>query len=348
MRPTGRQLIARRPAAFRFLVLFFLLLSAVPALAEEKFTFAAAGDFGAVKNTDGVLKGVSKSGADFLLMLGDLSYNDVQPEKAWGDYVRKFLGKDLPVQILSGNHEENGEAGTIDEFVKVFPDRMLSSGIYGKEYYFDYPKDAPFARFIQLSPDLDFAGTGKFSYALGSEHFDWLDSAIDGARKQGIRWIIVSMHKDCITMGNKSCEVGADLFNQLLRKKVDVILQGHDHNFQRSWPLILGPACPSLAPDSFEPACSVKTSLHDYKKGDGTILSILGTGGRPNYPLNPSDTERGYFAAPSSPSKKELHGFGLFEISRERLSFRFIQTNGHAPEAKDRFEITSDGPDLIQ
>ncbi len=44
-------------------------------------------------------------------------------------------------------------------------------------------------------------------------------STIDNARLDSeIRWIVV-MHKDCVSVGGKSCEVGIDLWNLLMQKK---------------------------------------------------------------------------------------------------------------------------------
>ncbi len=41
---------------------------------------------------------------------------------------------------------------------------------------------------------------------------------IDEAQSQGL-WTIVGMHKNCITTGEKSCEIGAPLFNVLVGAK---------------------------------------------------------------------------------------------------------------------------------
>ena len=48
------------------------------------------------------------------------------------------------------------------------------------------------------------------------------------------------MHKPCITVGQYDCDPGPDLFNMLVSKKVDLILSGHEHIYQRSHQLALG------------------------------------------------------------------------------------------------------------
>ena len=42
------------------------------------------------------------------------------------------------------------------------------------------------------------------------------------------------MHKPCLSMGEYACDPGADLVNLLLQKKVDVVLSGHEHIYQRT------------------------------------------------------------------------------------------------------------------
>ena len=44
-----------------------------------------------------------------------------------------------------------------------------------------------------------------------------------------------------------ACEPGADLTNLLLPKKVDLVLTGHEHIYQRTKQLALGAGCTSLA-----------------------------------------------------------------------------------------------------
>ena len=56
----------------------------------------------------------------------------------------------------------------------------------------------------------------------------------------------MGMHKVCLTMGIKSCEIGASLLNVLIDRKVDLIIQGHDHSYQRSKQLALGPNCTAV------------------------------------------------------------------------------------------------------
>src|SRR5690349_12620739 len=103
------------------------------------------------------------------------------------------------------------------------------------------------------------------------------------------------MHKNCVSVGAYYCNVHAELFDLLLTKKVDLILQAHDHTYQRSRQLTTGAACPTILLDGFEPGCVASDGENGaYLKGAGAISVIVGTGGAELYEVNPADPEASY------------------------------------------------------
>jgi len=99
---------------------------------------------------------------------------------------------------------------------------MGSTGTYGKEYFFDHPAAAPLMRVIMISPSMTMPDGTLYDYSPGTAHWQWLVDAIDGARAAGIRWITVGMARNCISTGEKGCEIGPDVFNMLVDKRVDL------------------------------------------------------------------------------------------------------------------------------
>lgn len=189
------------------------------------FVFTAAGDYGSSKDTTATLDLIARSDADFNLALGDLSYADV-PETEWCDYVRSRVGETFPFQLVAGNHEDDfGEDGHITEFAACLPDKMDSAGNYPEEYYFDY---RGLARFIMISPDLTIDEKHYF-YGDSNKHYDWLAETIDDARAAGIPWVVVGMHKNCLSVGAYYCNIYQELMSLLVKKKVDLVLHAHDH-----------------------------------------------------------------------------------------------------------------------
>ncbi len=326
---------------------FFSLPGAFGKTPEDSFVFTAVGDFGATPNTTAVLEGISGTDSSFHLAVGDLSYNQIRPESAWRDYVRAHLRKNLPFEVLSGNHEENGYNGLIDDFTKVFPDELGAVGDYGKEYTFDFPKINPLARFILISPATHFKVGGTYSYDKGNKHYAWLSKQIDGARNSGIRWVIVGMHKNCLSAGSKSCEIGEDLLNLLVKKKVDLVLQGHDHNYQRTKALGTGGACQEIRAGFYNPACVADAGKKDevFEKGAGTIIVIVGTGGHSNYSIDKRDPEAPYFAKLIGDKHHPTYGFGLFTVSADEIKGKFVPCKKGLLSLlfKDEFHIVDSG-----
>ncbi len=235
------------------------------------FRFGAAGDMGGVGAAAVSFAALAQDKPDFFLAIGDLSYDDIAPEKAWCNFVKKQLGDTYPFEVLVGNHEElpTSHSGFIDNFAKCLPDRLGEQGRYAHRYYFDYPADAPMARFIFIDPDLP-RGKEDAEYCRSGDksNCNWLKGRIDEAQSQGL-WTIVSMHKVCISAGEKPCEVGGELLNLLLDRKVDLVLQGHEHGYQRTKQLGLGEGCPELEPDVYNAACIASDGRGD-SGGDGS------------------------------------------------------------------------------
>lgn len=259
--------------------------------------------------------------------------------------MQSRVGSSFPFELLSGNHEDGGELqdGLIDNFTQCLPDRLGAVGTYGKEYYFDYPTASPIARFIMISPDLTFTNGGAYSYAAGTDHYNWVSNTIDSARAAGIKWVIVGMHKVCISMGIASCDIGNDLFNLLVSKKVDLILQAHDHNYQRSKQLALNSTtCPAIQAETYNSNCVVNDgSTGNYTEGAGPVDVIIGTIGEGLFNLDTSDGDAGYFAKWMGGNINPTNGLAKFTLTSDQLTVSASFTGFTAPNNfSDSFTIT--------
>jgi hypothetical protein len=224
---------------------------------------------------------------------------------------------------VAGNHEDDfGEHGRIGEFAACLPDRMNSVGDYAKEYYFDYEG---LARFVMISPDLTIDGEHYF-YGGANEHYEWVADAIDGARAAGIPWVIVGMHKNCLSVGAFYCNVYQELMSLLVEKKVDLVLHAHDHTYQRTRQLATDPSsCPVLEVDSFDEDCVVDDGEDDaYERGAGTVSVVAGTGGADLYEIDAHDPETGYFVEWMGANSEPRKGFVRFAVSAKEISAEFV------------------------
>ena len=323
----------------------------------SSFSFAAAGDMGYSPDAKATLDAVNASGSDFFLHLGDTAYDQIAPETAWCKFVTDAVGVDFPYQLIAGGHDMNQGQGEIENYAACLPDHMHSTGTYAKQYYFDHPADHPLARVIMISPSMPFR-EGTYDYSAGSPRYQWLADAIDGARSAGIPWVVVGMARDCISAGEKWCEIGADVFNLLVDKRVDLILQAHEHGYERSKQLTTGPGCPAIPLDRSADAACIADDGADglYTKGNGPVVVIDGTAGIDLRPMNPNDPEApdfvklmgircgaGVGSVPCfSPSTK---GFMQYTITPSQLQAKFVPTARGS--FTDSFTITGLAPSMV-
>ncbi len=319
-----------------FLVAVYLASNlAIPqppvAAQTASFVFTAAGDYSFSDDAAATLREIGAAAPVFNLALGDLSYSNTRLESEWCQFVKDNInagagkpagdpfGQTFPFQLVTGNHENDpvGDDGYIDNFAACLPDRMNSVisqyGKYGREYYFDYQS----VRIIMAGAD-NADGADPYKYDVGSNHYNWLRDTIVEAKSAG-KWVIVGVHKDCITMGIMTCSIGSDMMNLLIDERVDLVLQGHDHNYQRSKQL----TCATVG--SFSSACVVDDGADGvYARGAGTVFVIVGTGGTGLLDVNESDPEAGYFASWMGRNSNPRKGVLKVMLSDTSLSAQFV------------------------
>lgn len=333
----------RRGLGICALTLLLLSGAAVGAPSPTYVHFTAAGDVGMSTTTTGaVLEGLAAAAPDVHFALGDLSYGTTGQEQAWCDFVKARVGEGFPFELLAGNHESNGLNGNINDFSACLPNQLPGlSGTYGRQYYVDVPQEDPLVRFVMISPALPFPDGTTWTYPVGSARYSWTAAAIDGARVADIPWVVVGMHKPCLSLGVYSCDVGSGLINMLLAKKVDVVLSGHEHMYQRTKQIGLGTGCASLAIGSFDADCVVDGDS-SLVAGAGTVFATIGTGGvTPLRDVSTSDAEAGYFAAVSGANQDPVHGYGDFDVTPDELRMTLVPTTG---TFTDGFTLTRGAP----
>jgi PKD repeat protein len=327
----------------RALLLALLILvlgthvSAAPQPGRVHFT--AVGDFASTTNAGAVLTKIDALDSDFTLALGDLSYGAATAEETWCNFVKARVGQGYPFELVSGNHESNGQNGDINDFAACLPNQLPGAiGTYGKQYYVDVPADNPIVRFVMISPGLPFPD-GNTDYSEGSARYLWTAQAIDSARASGVPWVVVGMHKPCITVGKYLCESGSDVFNLLLEKKVDLILSGHEHTYQRSHQLAQRSGCTTLAPQpaAYDSDCVVDTD-GTFAAGAGSVAMVVGTGGNSLYDITAGDPESNYFAATAGLNKSPTWGALDVTATDQSLQASFAQAAGAS--FSDSFTIT--------
>lgn len=297
------------------------------------FTFAASGDLGANRHTSANLRMLNRSAARFFLALGDLDYDQTPTDRAWCGYVKRGLPAKFPrypFEVLVGNHEEDGgEDGRIANFARCLPDRLHSDigprSRYGAEYSFTYPRHRPLMKVIMIAPGMRVNGV-QYSYTRGTPHRRWLSREIRQARTRGIHWVVVGMHYPCITTGLHQCDAGEGILNFLVRRRVDLVLVGHNHMYERSKQLRLSKRCRHIGPRDFDAGCVADAGRDGrYREGRGTVFITAGTFGGHKREGGGKEPDRPYFAAVNDQS----YGFVRYRVRRGSIHGRYVRSAGH-------------------
>lgn len=288
-------------------------------------SFTAAGDFGLGTTGKSVLKAMGSSKPDFTHLLGDLAYVETT---AGANSFCTNANAALPGmsnEVLMGNHDV-AQAST---YISCLPDKL---GVTGPKYGWQYVIDQGPVRVIATAAGLDQSGVVK-TYNVGTPEYNWVSQQIDAAKAAG-DWVVVSMHKPCISVGAHQCTTTSpnyaprDLTNLLLAKKVDVVIAAHDHNYSRTHQ-ITG----SVTSNTSAALTRVDTD-GSFVAGKGTVFLVLGNGG-----YNPRSIISNAFTSSMAKSWSGGYlGYGKFAATDSALSFTEVPVGSSTKT--DAFSIT--------
>ena len=220
---------------------------------EENFNFAAAGDFGCSTNTKNTVENMQSKEPEIVLALGDLSYHSTAD--CWFDMMSPIKDK---LMITLGHHDvEDGQA-KMDQYLNSF-------GLEKPFYSYEYNK----VHFLVMS--------AKSVYYKGSEQYNFiLEDLKKASENKDVNWIVVSSYGPPYTSPSEHTAFKElrDVYHPIFEKYgVDLVLSGHNHNYQRTHPITYNPN------DSSEPVVTNDRSTEYNSQKDGIVFAIVGTGG---------------------------------------------------------------------
>jgi hypothetical protein len=258
----------------------------------------------------------------FHLLNGDLCYANLNPHfqpEVWRDFGNnnQASAANRPWMPCLGNHEvefNNGVQGfesyltryTLPNNHTAFPGRWYSFRV-GSALFISLDADdvifqdgaafvggpaplapAPSTGNPPIEPGTSFYVRG---YSGGAQT-RWLEHTLrDAGESEDIDWIIVQMHQDALSSsktGNGSDKGLRQAWLPLFdRYRVDLVLCGHDHDYERSFPVrgcnhnvgtdvVTGATVDTLQPN---PVVSMDPVNGTFDTSQGTIHLILGGGG---------------------------------------------------------------------
>ena len=225
---------------------FTLQPRAVPETArrEDLKWIGLVADMGLEESTytrQSLLRNTEANIMDLVVHGGDISYaDDYFPGKnnsyVWVQYMQEIQAITASTLYMTcpGNHEAQFNFAAYTNWLSM-PTKASDS-----QSQFFYSFDHAGVHFAMISTEHDFS--------QGSEQYKWLERDLEKAhlsRHLGVPWIVVVGHRplycSSVTLSRR-CTEEAPVYRQrieplLHRFSVDVYMCGHNHNYERSYPV---------------------------------------------------------------------------------------------------------------
>ena len=203
-------------------------------------------------------------------------------------------------------------------------DQSVYAQLFGQSDGWFYSFDKQGVHFVALNTEEAFEP--------GSSQYKFIDQDLQSASgRSNVNWIIVYFHQPMYTSPSHHPPVSSlrNAYHPLFDKyDVDLVLQGHNHNYQRSFP---------IAYNSVDPSQPIVTSSDNavYNDPRGQIYAEVGTAGQESYSLDGTSsfiarqtTTTGGFLDVAFPNGQKMKG-------------TFYDNSG---SVKDEFTIQKSGP----
>ena len=272
------------------------------------FNFVAVGDWGCTPDTTSVVTAINNLNPERVLGLGDYSY--ANSPNCWYNEIAPIESKmQNPSTVALGNHETvDGSSTHLDSggrtgFLNHF-------GLTNTYYSFNYQN----VHFLVMDTESPYSSTSaQYTFVK--------NDLIQASNNSTIGWIVAYFHKPMYTSpALHAALIGMRAIYQPLfdQYSVDLVLQAHNHAYERTKPLHFN----SVVTDN---------NATSYTNPSGQIYVTIGTGGmslRNWYDINSNVVQ-------------QLDTFGYLNVdvinSGRTLDAKFYGTNG---VIRDQFSIT--------
>ena len=259
---------------------------------SNNFSFGTAGDWGSNSDTAATASNIASHQNQIVIGLGDFCYCG-SPDSWWNGPLAPI--NHLMFRGAQGNHDADNSGSS--EYLRLFGQNNWTSSFNYKNVHF-VPIDT------ESNPDAAA-----------------LDKDLATARQNpNIKWIVAFYHKPIYTSPTNHEPDEAGIKNIVVplfdKYHVDLVLQAHNHNYQRSYPL-KADTITETKPDSV------------YQSPKGSIYMVVGTGGQDFYPL---DGQAPYIQNQFT----AIPGFLKVDVSDTSLKGTFFANDG---TIKDTFAI---------
>jgi len=290
---------------FEIIVLSVILVSMIcmnhflsrHAIAKEiPFNFVAVGDLDCNNNSKQTINNTIDKKPEIFLALGDIYY-DCKPN----EFRDAFSSLNDILYMTIGNH---------DSWSKF-------AGLYhlpNNRPFYSYDKGN--VHFLSISTESDLQ--------QNSTQYDFINTDLDiASQNESIGWIIVLAHKPFISSETEHIpeEENLKIYPPLFAKYgVDLVIQAHLHNYQRTFPILL---------DNFSNPMIV-TKNNTINEGTGVLYVTTGGGGHDLHQFNST----------SPYVQTQYSDYGILDVDAAENSLKLnAYTNKDFRTPKDTFTI---------
>nr|CCA24554.1 Iron(III)zinc(II) purple acid phosphatase putative [Albugo laibachii Nc14] len=283
--------------------------------------FALIGDLGQTEFSKRTLEYISSRKKDLraIFHAGDLSYAD-SDQPRWDSWAKMVepIASQIPWMVASGNHEEEEPCkAKTDPFIsyqKRFcmpyvsePDSLQQGNLY-------YGIRVGMTHFIILSPYIDTT--------RNSSQYRWLEEELGRVNRALTPWLCVLMHGPWYNSNTAHqnrrephFEMKKNMESLLYDNKVDVVISGHVHAYERSLPV-----------------------WKEQVRLDGIVYVVVGDGGN-------REGLASSFLQPApqwSAFRKALYGYILWNVTNQtHAALEWYAHNEKGAQIEDVFWIQS-------
>ena len=230
--------------------------------ASNEYKFLVASDYGCDSITKGTVKAMKNKHPDLVLALGDLS--EVKDPDCFFDMFKSLDEKDK-LKITLGYHDTDNDG---DDSSSRFSQYLSHFDMSEPFYSFDYKN----IHILAMATGSD----ALIPYDEGSAQYEFVKSDLQQASTNDkTDWIIVCGYRPFYTSPTMHPAPSnlRDVYPSLFEKYgVDLVITGHNHNYQRTYPLHSDPE------ESNNPEIKVK-SINNYENPGAPIYVTVGTAG---------------------------------------------------------------------
>ena len=189
-----------------------------PFVDDGVFDIGAAGDWASGNSAHETALSMYQKGVDLTLGLGDYAYSSGSSAvHAWWDNQMAPVHERFKGAL--GNHDTQ--------------DQSTYAQLFGQSNGWFYSFDKQGVHFVAMNTEEAFGP--------GSSQYKFIDQDLQSAASRSdVKWIIVYFHQPMYTSPSHHAPLSAlrNAYHPLFDKyDVDLVLQGHNHNYQRSFPI---------------------------------------------------------------------------------------------------------------